>query len=346
VATSLRNILISACMTASLCALAACGGHAQTTPRSSRVAKSAPCSVTTVVLPFRQFGNACKVGQSLFVAVDTGGGRLATLIRYNLASKETTTILSSGDDIASVDANTDWLVWETNGKLFAQSLRSGERQVVSSSRDLFAPALEGNTLAWSHKIANDKHEVVVYDLVKRTGKVIAPIAFAELYNNFVQIHEGKLVWTDIVHDEGHYRVYDIPTGKLDDYTLSGIPYRYPGYAIPWADRVYSINFRNTTEWDWTDQKLGYYSLPDKHFVAIPTGGYINYFRIVDGYLAIVDANQRLSLRPLANPTDARQSQTVLNVPIDSLESSDRKTLIAGWGPPGQRSVTIYVMEFR
>ena len=87
--------------------------------------------------------------------------------------------------------------------------------------------------------------------IKATGNTLgdanAPVTM-EVYADFQcpicgQFDRGTLVWTDIYDEAGHYLVYDVETGRIEDHALRGVEYKYPGYSQKRGDRVYSINFR-------------------------------------------------------------------------------------------------------
>jgi hypothetical protein len=297
-------------------------------------------------LPYPDCSVPQKVGSKLYFRVTPGEGLDDRLVVHDLDSREERVIFESAEGIGSVDANRNWLVWESDLKLYAQSLISGERTIVASSRDLYAPALEGDRLAWIDLRHDRTHAVVMHDLSTGRSKTISAIGLPGLYNNFTAWDGGKLLWTDVVDGVGRYRRYDSVTAQVEDFPLKGTRFRYPGYAVANGDRFYSINFDDTETWDWTTQQLGVFSAKETTFTPlVPAGSIFNYVRVAGDYLAVVDDKGALTLRSLTNGGEDDMLSPI-DSPVTLIETSEGGTLVATYQQPSGDALTVYIIEPR
>lgn len=334
--------------------VAACGLIAGCVP-SQRAPAGAPVTLSastddltiqTVDLPYRSFGVARRVGATLFLNVDSGEGIADTIIAYDLDSMGTEVMVESDDEIGGLAADDDWLMWEADKKLFARSRSTGETREVSSSRDeLYAPALEGDHAAWVDLTPEQEYRVVVFDLATRKLRTVASVALPGFYNNFMDFHDGVLVWTDVVDDAGVYRLFELSTGKLREYVLRDTRFRFPGYVRATDGRVYSLNFDKVSEWDWTNTRLGYLDLATGEFVEIPTTSHTNYFGVAGDWLGVVDGEQRFTLRRMSRTDDSEFVTPVGDTPIDWVGASE-EGFVASRMIPGAESFTLYVIGVR
>jgi hypothetical protein len=193
-------------------------------------------------------------------------------------------------------------VYSVEEALYARPRLGGKARVLSRRRDLYAPALKGDLVAWDDLAEDRTHQIVLHDLHSRTTTTVAPVELADLYNNFVAWDGSRLVWTDVRGTTGVYRSHDTSTGMTTDHTLETGKFRYPGYPQPAAARIYSINFAATDPWDWGVQKVGYYSLPEGRFIPLAPAGFVaNSLDVAGGLVAIVDSDQRLTVRRADTP---------------------------------------------
>ena len=219
-----------------------------------------PPAVRTVKLPYRGYGMARVVGEALYVTVDSGTGLIDTLLRYDLGSGESRPVFTVPADIAWITVNERWLLWESEKRLYAEPVAGGPRRVLATSREAYGPALEGDMAAWVDHEEGSEPRIVTFDLASGEKREIARTHVAEFYNNFMQITDGRLLWTDIYDGTGHYVVHDLATATTRDYPMPATRFRYPGYAWLSGDAVYSINFDRYDQWDWGTQQVGRYSL--------------------------------------------------------------------------------------
>jgi len=313
------------------CAVPASPATTETPSAADSGSGTEPFTVTDIELPYSAVFKPQKVGQAIYASVPRGTDLGASVIRYDLASSTIETIASAPDPdlIGWLTVNEDWLVWTVGKDINARSLASGEETVVSSTRELCAPALNGNLLAWDDLSPRRTHQITVHDLASGETTVLAQLETADLYNNFPAWEGDKLVWTDVKGDTGHYYVYDAKTQETTDYPLADIRFRYPGYAETAGDRIYSVNFDRTDEWDWTVQQLGYYSIAQSRFVpAAPAGTIINSFRVANGLLATVDDAGELTVRSSDAPAGAAAEYHPLDKPIDAVDRSTDGSMIA------------------
>ena len=173
-----------------------------------------------------------------------------TLLRYDLDTGESRSLFTVPADIAWITVNERWLLWESEKKLYAEPVGGGSRRVLATSREAYGPALEGDVVAWVDHEEGSEPRIVTFNLRTGDKREIARTHVAEFYNNFMQIRDGKLLWTDIYDGTGHYVEHDLATGETRDYPMPETRFRYPGYAVRSGDTVYSINFDRYDQWDW------------------------------------------------------------------------------------------------
>lgn len=307
---------------------------------------SIPVESRTIKLPYRAYGMAYRVGDALYLNVDSGTGRVDSLIRYDLSKGTTETIFTSPSAfVASVIANDRWLLWESDKRLFAQPLGGGKRMELASTREMYAPAIEGDTAAWvDWEPVGNKHRIVTCDLRTGVKTTVAQARLPEFYNNFMQIKDGKLLWTDIYGGTGHYLLRDLATGKTSDYPVPETQYRYPGYAKRDGEFIYSINFDRFDEWDWSRQRVMRYSISSGDLSSLTTSGAIGYLEVGSGGIAIIDDAQRLLVGPADESFPRIDMSAKLGARMDGMKmSSDGKTLIAGNSTPEKSETTLYMM---
>lgn len=331
---------------AALATLAAgCTAHGGTA--ATRRQAAVEVSVREVDIPYRLAGMACVRGGQTYITV--GGFRsdtIDTIVRTDSAGATPTVVYTGTNDIASVVSNQRWLLWVAGKRLFARDMASGRQRVLSSSRELYAPALEGDRAAWVDVEGGSSAVVVVEDL--RTGRIarIARLSLPDLYNNFVQLQGDTVLWTDVVDGVGRYRMRDLSSGVTTDLPVTGTRYRYPGYALRYGQRIYSINFRATTEWDWTQQQFGYFSIPERRWVPLRRTGYIDYFRIVGDVLAVVGQDQRLLLQRLDGSGAAEDLTSRLGTTVDWIQAAGPSTLVAGATDAASGRPRLFVITVR
>jgi len=328
VAPRIDRMLLAGVMLAGAVALASC-----TSPRSHRARSkpetASPVAVARLQLPYRACGKPQKVGGSIYTVVSRGADRGDSLVRYDMRTGSISTVIKAPDPelIGWFVVNEKWLVWSVGNELFARSIRTGRQYRIADSRDLYAPALGGDLVAFDDLSRKRSHRMVVHDLARQESTVVAPIAVADLYNNFPAWDGTRLLWTDVAEGDGVYRVYDAASGRVEDHRLSAVRFRYPGYAKIADGRFYSINFDDVEQWNWGTQRLGYYACAEKRFVPLEPEGFVaNSLDVAGGLVAVVDSDQRLTVR-LAEAPEGRVYRPVPGR-VDFVESSPDGTLIA------------------
>jgi len=264
----------------------------------------APFSVSQIELPYRACSKPQRVGSSIYTAVSRGVDKGGSIVRYDMDTEKIETVVTAPDPkpVGWFVVNDEWLVYSIDDTLYARERIGGEVRVLSRRRDLYAPALNGDLVAWDDLTDDRTHQIVLHDLRSRTSTIVAPVELADLYNNFVAWDGSRLVWTDVRGSTGVYRSYDASSGATVDHILDAGRFRYPGYAQPTAARIYSINFASTDPWDWGVQKVGYYSVAEQSFVAIVDDGFVaNSLDVAGGLVAIVDSSQQLTVREADAP---------------------------------------------
>jgi hypothetical protein len=304
--------------------------------------------VRVLKLPYRAYGMARVVGKHLYVSVDSGTGLLDTLVRYDLAADTSTVLFSVPADIAWVTANERWLVWESEKKLYAQPIDGAERRTLAASREAYGPALENDTVAWVDHDEGSDSRIVTFNLRTGEKREIARTHVAEFYNNFMQIRDGKLLWTDIYDGTGHYVVHDLATGRTKDYVMPATQFRFPGYALRSGDSVFSINFDRYDQWDWSAQQVGRYSISEGTFTSITRQGqYVNALVVGRDAVAVLDSEQRLLIGPADAGYPKRDITSELGAAVDAIQiSSDGVTAVAGRSQSERNESTLYVFELR
>jgi hypothetical protein len=340
-------MMIAAAVAAVLCLAAGCSeASAPGTSTSARVPGMPLPEVRTVTLPYRGYGMARVVGDALYASVDSGTGLIDTLLRYDLNTGESQALFAVPADISWITVNERWLLWESDKRLLAEPVGGGVRRVLATSREAYGPALEGDVVAWVDHEEGSEPRIVTFNL--RTGETreIARTHVAEFYNNFMQIRDGKLLWTDIYDGTGHYVVHDLATGNTSDYPMPATRFRYPGYAVRSGDTVYSINFDRYDQWDWSTQQVGRYSLAKRSFTPITKSGeYVNGLVVGGGGVAIVDSEQRLLVGTTEGGYPALDLSAAIGARVDGVQvSSDGITAVAGRSKPESATTTLFIFK--
>ena len=320
--------LLAAALLAIALTLPGCASRPAGT-RQITTGDGASLSVTKVELPYRACDKPQKVGESIYLVVSRGEDKGSSIVRYDPLRRKAETIVETTDPqlIGWFVVNDEWLVWSVEQELFARRLRTGEQQLLSTSRDLCAPALRGDLVAWDGLTKERTHQMVVRDLASGVTTAIAPVVLADLYNNFPAWDGRRLVWTDVIDGMGVYRSYDSSTGVVADHEITQDDFRYPGYAQAAGERIYSINFDRVDEWDWGVQRLGYFSAVAKRFVPIVPEGFVaNSLVVAGGLVAVVDSEQELTVRAADEPHGAVYRP--VRGRVDFVQASSDGTLIA------------------
>ena len=301
-----------------------------------------------VTLPYRAYGSACLVGETLFVTVDSGAGEVDTVMRFDRGAEESRTVFASPTGIADMVANDRWIVWESDKTLYAEPAGGGARSVLSTGSEMLAPALEGDVVAWVDYHGGAGGSIVAHDLKSGTRREVGRTHLANFYNNFMQIRDGKLLWTDIYGGTGHYLVHDLSSGKTIEYPAPRTRFRYPGYAKSSGEAIYSITFDRHDEWDWSEQQVGRYSTTTREYMPVTNEGEsVNALVAGRDAIGIIDSEQRLLVGPADGSRPAVNLSTRWGTLIDSVQvSSDGQTAVAGVSSPEKRETRLFIFELR
>jgi hypothetical protein len=260
-------------------------------------------------IPYDSIGEPVLIDDDLYMAINENSPSLTnTIIKYDLKTKKTTKIFKSQFEDASIHTivgNKDWLVWvdsDSSGiqnKMWAKNLKTGETQVLSESNDdlltLDSPVLYQDYAAWTYVDEKEKSSVHLVNLKTNEKKIVHYLHTYGLHNVFVQINNGKLVWSDEIDKVPHYMMYDLNTKQIKSYKTPGY---FPGYVELVGDQIFSINgpdHLRDASIVWTgmfDMKTGKSTKLENHFVSGLTG-FGNYVAYVSD--DIKDAKDRLKV---------------------------------------------------
>jgi hypothetical protein len=267
-------------------------------PKTSKIEEGKTEKVkkyTYLRLPYTSIQEPVLIGDDLYMSINENSPSLAnTIIKHNLKTKKTTKIFKSQFEDASIHTivgNKDWLVWVDSdsagiqNKMWAKNLKTGETQVLSESKDelitLDCPVLYQDYVAWTYVDEKRESTVHLVNLKTNEKKIVHHLHTYGLHNAFVQMNDGKLVWSDEIDKVPYYMVYDLSTKQIQSYKTSGY---FPGYVELVGNQIFSINgpdhLRNASI-VWTgmfDMKTGKSTKLENHFVSGLTGfgNYIAY----------------------------------------------------------------------
>jgi hypothetical protein len=289
---------------------------------------------------------ARAVGETLYVSVDSGSGMVDTLLRHDLRTGESRPLFTLPADIAWVCANEKWLVWESEKALYAQPVAGGDRRVLATGREALGPTLEGDTVAWVDYEAGPSGGIVTFDLATGVRREIARTRFAEFYNNFMQIRDGELLWTDIYDGTGHYLVRDLEAGTTREYPMPATRFRYPGYAVRSGDVIYSINFDRHDEWHWSTQQVGSFSTGTGTYTPMTREDtYVNALVAGRGAVGVIDSEQRLLVGAADGTYPEVDLSARLGTRVDAVQvSADGRTAVAGVSEPDKRKTRLFIFD--
>jgi hypothetical protein len=243
---------------------------------------------TYLRLPYGLIREPVLIGDDLYMAINENSPSITnTIIKHNLKTKKTTRIFKSQFEDASIHTivgNKDWLVWVDSdaggikNKMWAKNLKTGATQVLSESKDeiitLDCPYLYQDYVAWTYVDEKQKSAVHLINLKTNEKKIVHDLHDYGLRNVFVQMNNGKLIWSDEMDKVPYYMVYDLNTKQTKAYKAPGY---YPGYVQLVGDQIFSINATDhftDTSLAWTgmfDTKTGKSTKLENHFVDGLTG---------------------------------------------------------------------------
>lgn len=292
--------------------------------------------VKSVEIPYQDFSNPSLDKDELYATVNDKSTGTNKLIRMNIKTKKITSIFKSKFSDPMIQGsmvNKDWLIWvdavadgERN-KTYVMNKKTKKITKISAAvpgqYTADAPFLYKDYVAFVYVKEKRESVVRIYDLKHNTYKDVAKINNLQLYNNFVHMAEGKLVWTDSISDKGYYYVYDLKTGQINSYES---PFKYPGYAKLTNNKIFAIHFDDFRFW--TNQHFGYYDINEKEFVDVDTHSlYINSFDVHGNSLAIID-DKEFGMYQLSNKGIRRMEVKIKTQPNLISFSSSGKVLVS------------------
>ncbi len=289
--------------------------------------------VTTLELPYRDYGSVNSVEDMLYFTADVGNQINDTIVSVDPKTGQREVVMTWPEEIAWLRVNQEWLVWESDKEVMARPRQGGEISIVASSQPVFAPQLDGGTVAWMDLGEDGEYDVVFHDLARGSTHPVADIEIPSYYNAFLHLEGGRLLWTDVRDGEGYYRVAQIDGVdpdeiKVEDFPVGDIQFKYPGYAVAFGDRFYSINFDNYHEWDWSVQQFGYYSTVTKEFRPVIEDRAVYYFEIIGSRVAVVDSRQDLLIYDAADAARYVNLTEESGVKYEMIFAADDNTLVA------------------
>lgn len=256
-----------------------------------------------VELPYPSYSETRWVKGTLYAGVVGPSGTIDQVVAIPSSGQEPELIFESEYEqpsIHTVLANEDWLVFvdaESTGqksKIYAVDLKTKkQKQIFTYNPEhevLILPALDGHYAAWAEPDEKGQKQVVLYDLSTDQKTVLDHFNDFHLYNNFLAMGEGRVLWTDSKDGTGYFKVHDIAEGKTRTFEA---PQPYPGYAQLVGNKVFSLNFSDHATW--SAQEFGMFDIETETYEKIEIDTpYLNQLTS-DGKnnIAVLDAAQQL-----------------------------------------------------
>lgn len=253
-----------------------------------------------IELPYRFYSQPKILGNNIYMCVADKSQTLNKLIKYDTDTKETETIFKSkfkNPAVQSTMINDKWLLWVDSNEsgyenvTYVQNLKTLEIKEIYRSLPQFltvdAPFLYESYVAWIYLNEREEKQVILYDLETDEKKIISNLNDYGLYNNFLNLANNSLVWTDNKGEIGYYYVYNIETEEIKEIKSS---YKYPSYAEIVGNKIFSINFQDIK--DWEDQEFGYIDIDTGNYTKVKDK-YINGFRTNDKFVGILTNENKI-----------------------------------------------------
>lgn len=288
-------------------------------------------SITRLRIPYPQCATVKRAAGCLYANVDAGVGYINRVVRVDPETLEDEVVVQSDNDVPWIAVSDRWLVWETNLHMYAQPVEGGERVQLGSYQEVYAPDIEGDTVAWMNRLADGTYQVTVRDLTEDDNRVLADLTLPCFYNNFIDLKDGVVLWTDVIDGIGRYRRCSVDGGAIEDFAMAGREYHVPGYALIHDDhRFFSVNFRNYEEWTWSDQEMGYYSVDTGQFTKMDfPGTYCAGLEVCGDTFGYLDQAQSLHLCDARDPLITMEMSGAVGELRDSVGAADDNTFWVG-----------------
>lgn len=223
------------------------------------------------------------------------------IVKYNLHSKDNEIIYQSKYESAIIQhvmSNENWIIWLDSSedgmknKIYALNKKDNETHIVSEADPNYTtvdfPFLYNNYVAWVYLDTQNevpKPVIKLHNLNDKDSIIVSEINDYALYNNFVHIDNGKLLWTDHKDQKGYYKIYDISTKEIKAYES---PYKYPSYAMLSNNKIFALHFNNLSDWD--DQEFGFFDLNKNEYHSFfKERKRVDLFRLKNNNLTLINA---------------------------------------------------------
>lgn len=257
---------------------------------------------SAINLPYSQYTSPAKVGDNLYIPVNSSEESLANII-INLDLKTTSSV-----------------------RVF--NLKTRKIKVIyeykdPDSADLITPYLYNDMVAWINLNGKSEPQVSLYNLKTDEMKIVGSLHEIKLYNLSPHIDNNTLLWTDSLNGKGYYNTYNLQTGSKQ-HILSSAP--YPGYAKLASNDIFSIQMKDDHKF--SDHRFGYYSIKDKKFTPIESKP-IHRFDTYRNLVAYTAENNDLYIYD-CNTDQKTNLSEILQAPVDKVDFASDGTLIAGF----------------
>lgn len=308
-----------------------------------------------IILPYQYANHPYMFENHLYIAVQDNKKKREngtdTIISYDINSGETSRIFTSEYEFPMVQGtmcNEKWLVWidmKVDGsqeKIYAKDLI--KNSMINIPKDninntvVGLPFLYGEFVSWIEQQQNGLGVVKLYNLKTKESKKIAQLSTVNLFNSFVDMNEGKLLWTDSKNKKGYYYLYDLSSGGIQSYSANS---PYPGYAKIVGDQIFSINFPDFRRWD--SQEFCAYDIKEKKSTPFDIKGasYLRNFNIAGRFLIVLDNDSRLHVYDVRD--NMKSSELKVDTPVDFYGISNKNQLIIYY-PNDKKEVVVQVID--
>ncbi|MCM3783719.1 hypothetical protein M3231_12115 [Neobacillus mesonae] len=296
-----------------------------------------PFDVKNIKIPYNRYSQPCTAEGKVYIPVNNEKERLQnSILEYDLETEDSEIIYNSELEKAAINdltCSSEWMIWaETdefglNGSIHAWDRKRDEKFVVFKYDDpeimaLDAPRLYKNMVAWVSS-ANNKPEVILYNLELKKQTVIANLKLGSFYNNTVDFYEDKLLWTDTLNNAGVYYIYNTETEEITEYRSSS---PFVGYAQLLEDDIIAINFKDVSTW--STGKLGSFHI-DNNELSLIEQDFINQLDSFDNHTAYITKNQELVYYDISS-NEKVDLISSMNHTVDSVDFTNEGYLIAGY----------------
>lgn len=296
-------------------------------------------------LPFSQYSQPCWIDGKLYVGVNDRSEFINTLIAYDPETQKTERVYRSAHSesaLHTIIGNERWLVFVDSNALGEQSTiyalerKTGKMNKITQSEEgisaLMVPTLDGDHVAWVALDADKKAHVRLHHLAKGNTETVAAFDTFAMFNNFLWMQNGKLLWSDSANGKGVFKRYDLASKQME---MVEAQTAYPGYPKQAGDRLLALNF--TDHLKWSSHTFGSTDPKTKQHQKLRQGT-INRFETSGEYVAVLtDALQAEIYRMDAG--ELRRVNVKASLPMaDTIDFTGRTLIIGMQDKEQQKSV--------